>query len=185
MMNYGQQYSNPYMNTQPNMGYQQPMNGYNGNAYGYSGGYSANMPMVNNQPQSYGGYQAPQSQQMRTSMAYTNGNIEAQAWAVAPGNMVYLFDMDGRTFYTKGVDHNGMPLPFKTYEYTEVVETMPVPTQNYGAQVTVQQPQINLDEYIKRDEVENMIAQEVERRLATMNTATKSGVSKKGADVGA
>lgn len=173
-MAYGQ-YSNPYMMSQASY------NGYPNMGYQGNGSYGYQPPMNNFQPpmQNYGyQQQAPTQQQIATTMAYVNGDIEARAYAVAPGNRVYLFDMDGRTFYSKGVDHNGMPLPFKTYEYTEVVETLPATTpQSYGAmqEPVQQQPQINLDEYIKRDEVESMIAVEVEKRLAAMSKGKKGG----------
>lgn len=186
-MAYGGNYSNPYMSVQPNMNYGN--NGYNGYQNGYSGGYQQAAPVNYNQPVQNYGMQPYQSapQQIQTSMAFVNGSIEGRAYPVAPGNRVYLFDTDGRTFYVKGVDFNGMPLPFKTYDYTETVEQqLPMQSQSYDGQ-----PTVDMSNYIRRDEVENMIAQEVERRMAAMSvntvpatTAAKTG-TKKGADVGA
>lgn len=145
---------------------------------GYSGGFQQQQPYqqpINQQPimQSY---QAPQ--QMNTSMAFVSGPIEARSYMVAPGHRVYLFDTDGHTYYVKAVDFNGMPLPFKTYDYTEVVEPqLPVQGQSYD-----NQSQIDLSNYIRRDEVENMIAAEVEKRISAMNNGTSK---KKGGDLGA
>ncbi len=153
----------PYMYGTPNYnnGYQyqpqpQPMN-------------NPPMPMPN-----YGGqsYQA-QPQQMQTSIAFINGQIEARAYPVAPGNRVYLFDTDGRTYYVKGVDFNGMPLPFKVYDYTETVEQQ-YQAQSYASGAENQQT-VDLSGYIRRDEVESMIANEVEKRLAAMNAKKKGG----------
>jgi hypothetical protein len=160
-MAYGQ-YANPYMYGQPN---------YN---YGYSGANNWGQPQmpINNPPT----YQtAPQAQQMQTSIVFiSGGQIEARAYPVAPGSKVYLFDMDGRTFYVKGMDANGMPLPFKTYDYTETVEPQ-LPAQSYTAGMDHQA--VDMSNYIRRDEVENMIVAEVEKRLASMNVpkATKKG----------
>lgn len=171
-MAYGQ-YQNPYMYGQPNNF------NYNGMNSAYSGMNNWNQPqmqggnpMNGNQPM----YQtAPQSQQMQTSVAFiSGGQIEARAYPVAPGNKVYLFDMDGRTFYVKGVDTNGMPLPFKTYDYTETIEPQ-LPAQSYASGMDSQS--IDMSNYIRRDEVESMIAAEVERRLNTK--------SKKGGETGA
>lgn len=180
-MAYGQY--QPYM-VNPMVG---QSNQYYGN-YGnnsYQNGYSGmNQPQMNQPPmQNYGqipqqSYQSPQ--QMQTSIAFINGQIEARAYPVAPGNRVYLFDTDGRTYYIKGVDFNGMPLPFKIFDSTEVIEPQ-LPMQNSYADSP---NQVNMADYIRRDEVEDMISQEVEKRLLAMNN-TKAGTMKRGSDTGA
>ena len=168
-MAYGQ-YVNPYMYGQPNYNY-----GMNG---GYSGAnnWQGQPQMMNNPPM----YQtAPQTQQMQTSIVFiSGGQIEARAYPVAPGSKVYLFDMDGRTFYVKGMDANGMPLPFKTYDYTETIEPQ-LPVQSYTS--GMEQQSVDLSNYIRRDEVENIIAAEVEKRISAMNTPK----AKRGGEVNA
>ena len=158
---YGNYNNGPYQNNG-----MMPNNGYMNNGYP-----TQNAPMPP--------YQAPQSyqspQQMQTGIAFINGQIEARAYPVQPGYRMYLFDTDGRTYYVKGVDFNGMPLPFKTYDFTEVVEPQLPAQSSYSGDAPV-----NMSDYIRRDEVENMIAAEVEKRLASMN-----GTRKKGGETGA
>ena len=161
-MAYGQYQPYGYNNQQAYGGY----SGYQG-GYPQAGGPPAPASSYGHQPYQYQQQAAPQ--QMQTSIAFINGQIEARAYPVAPGNRVYLFDTDGRTYYVKGVDFNGMPLPFKTYDYTETVEQPPQQSFDAG------QPKINMADYIRRDEVEGMIAAEVEKRLSAANARQRKG----------
>ena len=46
------------------------------------------------------------------------GEIEAQSFPVMPGNSVTLWDKDGRTFYFKEVNTQGVP-SMRIFDYTE------------------------------------------------------------------
>lgn len=45
------------------------------------------------------------------------GEASANAYPVAPGNRVYLFDRDNKVFFIKTVDQNGIPQPLVIADY--------------------------------------------------------------------
>lgn len=56
--------------------------------------------------------------------AYTPGIVwvhesEALSYPVAPNSSVLLMDRDKQQFYIKSADASGMPLPLRTFTYTE------------------------------------------------------------------
>lgn len=87
------------------------------NNFNYPQMYSPQMT----QPQMYPQY-SQQSQQIPTTLtvAWTQGDVGATAYPVAPGNSVLLMDSDGQYFYMKTADNMGR-LNMKKYAYHEVV----------------------------------------------------------------
>lgn len=57
-----------------------------------------------------------------TDMNWVQGNAGAKAFLVAPGHTAQLMDTEAPVFYIKTVDLSGMPLPLRTFDYTERIE---------------------------------------------------------------
>lgn len=124
-------------------------------------------PYVVNQPYTpvFPNYQRPGTptytqlpQNTQNTFQWVQGRAAAEAYLVAPGNSVILMDSNEPVIYYKSADANGRYLPMKTYDLVERVATVePVHTQ---------QPQLDTTSFVKRDEIADLIAQEVERQLA-------------------
>lgn len=108
------------------------------------------MPMQNNQNGSPNTFQ------------WVQGQAGAEAYLVAPGASVILMDSNAPVIYFKSADQNGRYLPMKTYDLVERV-----------ADVPEQKPQLDTSSFVKRDEIEKLIAAEVDRQL---NAPTKKEV---------
>lgn len=94
----------------------------------------------------------------QNTFQWVQGRAAAEAYLVAPGNSVILMDSNEPVIYYKSADANGRYLPMKTYDLVERVATVePVHTQ---------QSQLDTTSFVKRDEIADLIAQEVERQLA-------------------
>ena len=108
------------------------------------------MPMQNNQNGSPNTFQ------------WVQGQAGAEAYLVAPGASVILMDSNAPVIYFKSADQNGRYLPMKTYDLVERV-----------ADVPEQKQQLDTSSFVKRDEIEKLIAAEVDRQL---NAPTKKEV---------
>lgn len=93
---------------------------------------------------------------------WVQGQAGAEAYLVAPGASVILMDSNAPVIYFKSADQNGRYLPMKTYDLVERV-----------ADVPEQKPQLDTSSFVKRDEIEKLIAAEVDRQL---NAPTKKEV---------
>lgn len=93
---------------------------------------------------------------------WVQGQAGAEAYLVAPGASVILMDSNAPIIYFKSADQNGRYLPMKTYDLVE-----------RAADVPEQKPQIDTSSFVKRDEIEKLIAAEVDRQL---NAPTKKEV---------
>lgn len=93
---------------------------------------------------------------------WVQGQAAAEAFLVAPGNSVILMDSNAPVIYFKSADQNGRYLPMKTYDLVERVADIPE-----------QKPAIDTSSFVKRDEIEKLIAAEVDRQL---NAPTKKEV---------
>lgn len=93
---------------------------------------------------------------------WVQGQAAAEAYLVAPGNSVILMDSNAPVIYFKSADQNGRYLPMKTYDLVERVADIPE-----------QKPAIDTSSFVKRDEIEKLIAAEVDRQL---NAPTKKEV---------
>ena len=107
------------------------------------------VPMQNNQNGSPNTFQ------------WVQGQAGAEAYLVAPGASVILMDSNAPVIYFKSADQNGRYLPMKTYDLVERVADVP------------EQKQLDTSSFVKRDEIEKLIAAEVDRQL---NTPTKKEV---------
>ena len=146
---------------------------YNYSQYQPNGGYQ-NVPN-----QWYPYYQTPTSTQM-TSMnqmqqpqqnnqpagnqgfVWVQGEAGAKAYPVAAGNSVLLMDSESPVLYMKSTDISGRPLPIETYDLVKR-EDRPVITQAPVQQV--QQPQIDLSQYVTMSELEAKVEELVNKAL--------------------
>lgn len=108
------------------------------------------MPMQNNQNGSPNTFQ------------WVQGQAGAEAYLVAPGASVILMDSNAPVIYFKSADQNGRYLPMKTYDLVERVADVPEQKQH-----------LDTSSFVKRDEIEKLIAAEVDRQL---NAPTKKEV---------
>ena len=100
------------------------------------------MPIQNNQNGSPNTFQ------------WVQGQAGAEAYLVAPGASVILMDSNAPVIYFKSADQNGRYLPMKTYDLVE-----------RAADVPEQKQQLDTSSFVKRDEIEKLIAAEVDRQL--------------------
>lgn len=61
---------------------------------------------------------APQ-QQTSNPIIWVQGEAGAKSYLVAPGQSVLLMDSESNVFYIKSSDPSGMPMPLRTFDYTE------------------------------------------------------------------
>lgn len=91
-------------------------------------------------PYSYSNSYYPQPVQSSTpSIVWVQGEAGAKSYLVGAGQSVLLMDSERSTFYIKSTDASGMPMPLRTFDYTE------------RAQVVAQSPAA-VSEYITREE---------------------------------
>lgn len=150
-------------------------NGYPNNGYQpqYFQQPSYQPPMQQQMQYPMQSYQPMQSQQMPMSsnngINWVSGEAGARAFYVEPGTSVWLMDSEELVGYVKTVNANGVPLPLEVYELTRRITPQPV-LPSYSQTAIEDKQQVDLSEYVRKEDVELMISQEVERRLAEMPT---------------
>lgn len=111
--------------------------------------------------------QAPMMQQPMHSngIIWVSGEIGARAYpSPAPGQSILLMDSENKRFYIRGTDASGMPLPLRTFAYTEEVQTQ----HSYDAD-----NKIDTSQFITRSELEEMLNE----RLPAQSQTSKRGKS--------
>lgn len=93
-------------------------------------------------------------QPAQNTFQWVQGRAGAEAFLVAPGQSVILMDSNAPVIYFKSADASGRYLPMKTYDLVE--RTVPVPEQA---------PAIDTGLFVKRDEIGDLVAKEVDRYL--------------------
>ena len=153
-----------YSQYQPNVGYQ--WNPYystavNTQQYSWSGMQTAvpmnqmqqpQQPVQNNQPTGNQGF------------VWVQGEAGAKAYPVAAGNSVLLMDSESPVLYMKSTDISGRPLPIETYDLVKREERSVIP-QPPVQQQQVQQPQIDLSQYVKMSDLEAKVEELVNKAL--------------------
>ena len=95
--------------------------------------------------------QPPQPAQQASPIIWVQGEAGAKSYLVAPGNTVMLLDSENSTFYLKSADASGMPMPLRTFDYTErTAAAQNQPVNGAGG---------NMDKFITRDEFERRMAE--------------------------
>lgn len=103
----------------------------------------------------------PMQQTDTGGIIWVQGEAGAKAYLVAPGNTVQLWDSENPVIYLKSADMSGMP-SMRVLDYTErnAVQPQHQPTT----------PQIDMSQFITRDELEDILAD----RLKRPSKSTKS-----------
>lgn len=129
----------------------------------------------------YGGYvpqyqnwQQPQMntleyrpQQNMGSFAYCMGIEGAKAFPIAPNQTVFLMDSNDPVAYIKSADMSGK----QTLRIFDMVERT--------EEAKLEEPKIDMSEYVKRSDIEDMISEAVDKAMAnfTMTPTKKRGAS--------
>ena len=87
------------------------------------------------------------NQQRNSGIIWVQGEAGAKAYPVGPGESVLLMDSERDCFYIKSTDVSGVPMPLRTFTYTEVVQT-----QN----VMHHENKMDSSQYVTRDEFEEL-----------------------------
>lgn len=102
---------------------------------------------------------------------WVSGESGAKSWIVGRGESVLLMDSENQCFYLKSADASGMPLPLRTFDYTERTNNA-----QQGSQTAFNQ---SSDNFITRTEFDDLKAkyEELEKQLkASKNPARKEVV---------
>lgn len=93
--------------------------------------------------------QANQNQQnTATNMIWVQGENAAKSYPVAPGQTVQLMDSEAEgVMYIKSVDPSGMPLPLRTFQYSEKKSQNSEPKKEFEA--------VGGEEYVSKAEFNN------------------------------
>ena len=97
-------------------------------------------------PQQYSYAQAP-APNPQNDIHWVQGSSGAKAYYVEPGKSALLMDSESNKFYIKSADQSGMPLPLRSFRYTEEAEE--VESQKSGAP--------DMSRYLTKDEFKTML----------------------------
>ncbi|RKJ40223.1 hypothetical protein D7X94_08745 [Acutalibacter sp. 1XD8-33] len=112
------------------------------------------LPPQPQMPQPIPGQAVQPVQQMENGgIIWVQGEAGAKAYMVAPGNTVPLWDSEAQRIFLKSVDMSGMP-SMRVLDYTE---------QGGAAQKPGPVPQIDLSNYITRDELDIILGERLKR----------------------
>ena len=109
--------------------------------------------------------QAPMMQPASSAgIIWVSGEIGARAYpSPAPGQSVLLMDSEDKRFYIRSTDASGMPMPLRTFSYSEEVPAQ----HSYDAQ-----SHVDTSQFVTRSELEEMLND----RMPTQNqTASRRG----------
>lgn len=107
-------------------------------------------PVQNNQPTGNQGF------------VWVQGEAGAKAYPVAAGNSVLLMDSESPVLYMKSTDISGRPLPIETYDLVKREDRPVIPQSTVQH---VQQPQIDLSQYVKTSDLEAKVEEIVNKVL--------------------
>lgn len=106
----------------------------------------------------------PQNQNTQlNTFQWVQGQAGAEAYPVAPGASVILMDSNAPVIYYKSADQSGRYLPMKTYDLVERTEPVQGPNEA---------PSIDTSTFVKRDEIDSLVAKAV---LNYLNAPAKEG----------
>jgi hypothetical protein len=141
---------NPYMN---NMNY--PM------SYQQNNPYSGTYPQMTNQ-----------NPQQATSMRadWVQGEPAARAYNTAPGMLTLLMDSDQPVLYVKMTDQSGRPQPLEVYDLVKrETYQQQIPQWSGNNQTQKEYIQQDLSEYVKKDELQQMVSDAVVKAMQNQN----------------
>lgn len=95
------------------------------------------------------GAQAPASS---ADIQWVQGEVGAKSFPVLPGHSALLMDSENPVFYIKTLDASGMPMPLRTFDYSErIAAQSPMP-------VAQPEVQFNPNEFVTKKEFEAFMA---------------------------
>ena len=115
-------------------------------------------------PQSMPVQMPQQPQPMSSGIIWVQGKSAAQAYPVPAGQTILLMDSDSPTLYLKTTDVSGRPAPMVVYDLVERKEDV-------AATDTPKPEPVDLSEYVKRSEIEDLIEQKMSEIKFTTTTA--------------
>ena len=102
------------------------MNGNNNIFYPYTNGYTG---FTNST--AYGVGMQSQNTPNSVIAVFVTSETAAQCYPVGAGNTVLLIDFDHHMFWIKATDTNGVPMPMRTFDFSErLAEQIPESTQD-------------------------------------------------------
>lgn len=113
--------------------------------------------------------------QNSAGIIWVQGEAGAKAYPVAPGNSVLLMDSESECFYIKSTDHSGVPMPLRSFTYTEIVQS----------QQPNEEPKVDTSQFVTRSEFEElkkMLQERQSMRRENRNEQTLSRNSKQQRD---
>lgn len=101
----------------------------------------------------------PMAGSAQNGMIWVSGRVEADGYLIAPNSAVALWDANNPVVYLRKADSTGKP--------STVVYDLVERTDNPPAQAV---PQVDLSQYITRDELENILAERLKRPSKPVKT---------------
>lgn len=90
---------------------------------------------------------------------WIRGDIAAEAYNAQRGKVALLMDADRSVFFIKAVDQYGFPQKMRKFKFIEVTDEE---QQQANAMQSQQQPQVDMSQYVRKDDVERMIKERLE-----------------------
>ncbi len=86
----------------------------------------SNLPSISQPSMPMQSYSGPFQPTVAPSnnIKWVQGKAGANAYPVSAGETVQLMDTEESVFYIKSADYSGMPLPLRTFDYSERVQTI-------------------------------------------------------------
>jgi len=92
----------------------------------------------------------PQPQYNQNGIIWVQGEAAARSYPVYPNQSVMLMDSEENVFYIKTADASGMPLPLRTFDYSERTTAKAVEVEAKSSDTT---------EYVTREEFESRLSE--------------------------
>ena len=108
-----------------------------------------------------------------TGVNWVCGDAGAKAWPVGPNTGAVLLDSEAPIMYIKYADAMGRPSLVKK-RYEDYVEETPLVLPQSGSQGS-RHNEVDLSEYVRKEDVEEMISREVEKRMSSGNNQYSRG----------
>ena len=129
----------------------------------YFGGWAPGyMPQPQPAPDMLAQFKSPylqpqtQAQPNSSGLIWVQGESGAKSFMVAPGQSVLLMDSEAMVFYIKTADASGVPLPLRTFHYTETIQSAAAPERP---------PEEPKPEYVTREEFEARVAELLKKEV--------------------
>lgn len=134
------------------------------NATSTSWGGNGAQPAYYNQPQ----YSQAPAQPARVIADWVQGEAGARGYRMPPDTLGILLDAENDVMFIKAVDRFGMPAPLRTFDVKERLNGQRALLQNSQQAEHVQQPVMDPNMYITKEEFEKRVNEEVAKKVDEM-----------------